>query len=111
MRRVLFDPERYGEEVEYTDKNNETKTIRAIPILGPEMSRSDWNDAATKVEHGSINDIAEFCIDRNDIEKPREGDHIKYMGETWKVTQVYNYDSISDSYVVICSKNGKGWGL
>lgn len=110
-RKALFSTRRLAEEIEYTDKTNETKIIPAIVTLGPEMSRSDWNDAATKIEHGSINDIAEFNVLAEDVGKPNEGDHIKYMGETWKVAQVYNYDSQGDNYVVICSKNGKGWGL
>ena len=110
-KKALFSTERLAELIEYTDSNNVTKTIPAIVMLSVEMSRSDWNDAATKVEHGSINDIAEFDILRDDVGTPKEGDHIKYMGETWKVAQVYNYDSAGDNYVVICSKNGKGWGL
>lgn len=110
-KRSLFSTKRLAEEIEYTDSKNETKVIPAIIERGPEMSRSDWNDAATKVEHGSINDIAEFSVLRDDVEHPREGDHIVYEGETWKVAQVYNYDSAGHNYVLICSRNGKGWGL
>ena len=108
-QKALFSVKRLGEEIEYTDSKNVTKTIVAIIMLGTEMSRSDWNDSATQVEHGSINDIAEFNILRADVPKPNEGDHIKYMGETWKVVQVYNYDSAGDNYVLICSNNGRGW--
>lgn len=110
-KQALFSLKRLAELIEYTDSENVTKQIPALIEIGPEMSRSDWNDAATKVEHGSINDIAEFSVLKDDVPKPKEGDHIVYDGDKWKVAQVYKYDSAGHNYVLICSRNGKGWGL
>ena len=107
---ALFSVKRLGEEIIYENKDG-AHNIVAIVEIGPEMSRSDWNDAATKVENASINDIAEFSVLRSDIEKPREADTITYNGEKWNVTQVYKYDSAGDNYVLICTRRGAVYGL
>lgn len=109
-KQALFSVKRLGEEVFYENKQG-SHNIVAIVEIGPEMSRSDWNDAATRVENASLNDIAEFSILRSDIERPREGDTITYNGEKWNVTQSYKYDSAGDVYVLICTRRGTAYGL
>lgn len=109
-KKALFSVKRLGETVIYENRDGQ-KEIVAIVEIGPEMSRSDWNDAATKVEHASVNDIAEISVLRSDIEKPVEGDTITYNGEKWNVTQGYRFDSAGNSYVLICTKRGTVYGL
>lgn len=108
---ALFSVKRLGEEIEYTDSQNVKKIIVAIVERGVDMSRSDWNDAHTRIEHSAINDMAEFSVLKKDVPNPKEGDHIVYEGDTWKVSQIFNYDSAGGNYVLICSKNSRGWGL
>lgn len=110
-KNALFSVKRLAEEIKYTDKKNVTKTIPAIVERGVDMTRSDWNDAHTRIEHAAINDISSFSVLKDDVPRPNEGDHIVYDGETWKVMQIFNYDSAGGNYVLICSKNSKGWGL
>lgn len=106
-KQALFCVKRLGEKILYTGIDNIAKEIIAIAQVGPEMSRSDWNDSATKVEHANLNDIAEFTILASDVEHPQEGDEIIYRNERWSVTQLYMYDSMGDVNVVICMKNGR----
>lgn len=106
-KQALFCVKRLGEIILYTGMDNVQKEIIAIPQVGPEMSRSDWNDAATKVEHANLNDVAEFTILASDVPNPQEGDEIIYRNERWSVTQLYLYDNMGDAHVVICMKNGR----
>lgn len=106
-KQALFCAKRLGEPILYTGIDDVQKEIIAIPQLGSEMSRSDWNDSATKVEHATLNDLAEFTILASDVPHPQEGDEIIYRGERWSVTQLYLYDSMGDANVVICMKNGR----
>lgn len=110
-KKALFSVKRLGEKILYTGADNLKREIVAIAQVGPEMSRSDWNDAATKVEHASLNDIAEFTILASDVPFPEEGDEIIYRGQRWSVSQLYLYDSQADTNVVICMKNGRAYGL
>lgn len=109
-KKALFSVKRLGEEILYTNKNG-TKTIVAIVEIGPEMSRSDWNDAATRVESARLNDLAEISVLYDDVPNPVEGDTIKYKNSSWNVTQIYKYDSAGNNYVLICTKNGRAFGL
>lgn len=106
-KQALFCAKRLGEPILYTGADDIQKEIIAIPQIGPEMSRSDWNDSATKVEHATLNDIAEFTILASDVRNPQEGDEIIYRDERWSVVQLYLYDSMGDAHVVICMKNGR----
>ena len=108
---ALFSVKRLGETILYTGVDNIQKEIVVIPQVGPEMSRSDWNDAATRVEHADLNDIAEFTILASDVPHPQEGDEIIYREERWSVVQLYLYDSMGDANVVICMKNGRSFGV
>lgn len=110
VKTALFSVKRLGETAIYENKAGQ-KEIVVLAEIGPEMSRSDWNDAATKVEHASLNDVAEFSILRSDILKPIEGDTIIYNNEKWNVTQNYRFDSAGDCYVLICTKRGAAYGL
>ena len=109
-RKALFSAKRLGETITYENRDG-AKEIVAIVEIGPEMSRSDWNDAATKVENASINDIAEISVRKDDVNKPVEGDTITYEGEKWNVTQSYRYDSAGGCYVLICTRRGTVYGL
>lgn len=109
-KKALFSVKRLGETVTYENRNG-SKEIVAIVEIGPEMSRSDWNDAATKVENASVNDIAEISVLRSDVEKPVEGDTIIYNGDRWNVTQGYRWDSAGGCYVLICTRRGTVYGL
>lgn len=109
--KSLFSVKRLGETVIYIDSDDVEHEIIAIAQVGAEMSRGDWNDAATKVEHTALTDIAEFTILAKDIPHPQEGDNILYRGERWSVTQLYLYDSNGDANVVICMKNGRAFGI
>lgn len=113
-KQALFSVKRLGEPITYIntiDGEDVEHEIVAISQIGAEMSRGDWNDAATKVEHAAMNDIAEFTILASDIPHPQEGDNIIYRGEKWSVSQLYLYDAMGDANVVICMKNGRAYGL
>lgn len=110
-KTALFSVKRLGEKALYTGEDGVQKEIVLIAQIGPEMSRGDWNDAATRVEYSKINDIAEFTILRSDVAEVKEGDEIIYDGTRWLVTQLYLQDSAANANVVICMKNGRAFGL
>lgn len=109
-KTAIFSAKRLGEKVFYTN-NDGTKEIVALVEIGPEMGRPDWNSAHTQVEAASFIDLMEISILRSDISKPQEGDTITYNNTAWNVTQIYNYDSAGDNYVLICTKDGRAFGL
>lgn len=109
-KQALFSAKRLGEEISYTDKSGTHKII-AIVEIGPEMTRSDWNSAHTRIEDSAITDIAEISVLGSDIPNPTEGDSIVYNNTKWNVTQIFKYDSAGDNYVLICTKNSKAYGL
>lgn len=109
-KKSLFSEKRLGEKILYISKDG-TKEIIALVDVGPELGRPDWNSAHTQVESAAMIDLMEAVILREDVPKPNEGDTIVYHDVRWNVTQMYNYDSAGDNYVLICTKNGKAFGL
>lgn len=105
-RRAFFSDQRLGEHILYNDKD-----IIAIPEIGVSLSRGDWNEAATQIEHASILDNAVFTIRADDLdEKPVEGDTIIYNEEKYSVIQHVLFDSCANAYVVSCMRNGRAYG-
>lgn len=106
-RNAFFSDKRLGEHILYNDID-----IIAITEIGTALSRGDWNEAATQVEHASILDNAIFTVRADDLpdKKPIEGDTIIYNGDKYSVTQHILFDSAANAYVVSCMRNGKAYG-
>lgn len=105
-RKAFFSDTRLGEHILYNDVD-----IIAIVELGVTLSRGDWNEAATQIEHASITDNALFTIRADDLEsEPDEGDTIIYGEKKYSVTQQILFDTGANAYVVSAMAKGRAYG-
>jgi len=107
-RQAFFSPDRLGETITYNGRD-----IVALVYIGASMSRSDWNAVHTQVENANIADIALFsvCDDESDPNgvMPHEGDSIVYHGNNYSVAQIVEHDVPGSHYLVMASKDERGW--
>lgn len=109
MRRVskkaFFSKKRLAEDVVYNEK-----TISALCYIGATLSRTDWNDAATSIEHASLADLSVFIVCDTDVANPEVGDNITYKGITYSVANVMSHDEWGAQWVLSCSTNERAYG-
>ena len=104
-KKAFFSLDRLGETITYN--GNE---IVALVYIGASLSRPDWNDAATSVEHASLADIATFSVCDEDVVAPEEGDTIVYNGTQYTVAQIIEHDVAGCHFVVFAVKDTKAFG-
>ena len=108
-KKAFFSLDRLGEPITYNGQE-----IVALVYIGASMSRPDWNDAATAIEHANLADIATFsvCDDPDDggVAEPQEGDVIVYKDIEYQVAQIIEHDVAGAHYVVFAVKNTKAFG-
>lgn len=104
-KKCFFSEKRLGEKVTYNGDE-----IIALVYIGASLSRTDWTDTATAIEHSSIADLAVFSICDDDVEEPIEGDVINYKGEDYGVANIIEHDVAGTHWVVLASKAEKAFG-
>jgi hypothetical protein len=105
VQATFFSTKRLGEELLYNKK-----TIVAVVEVGADMTRTDWNDARTKVEEADLGDFATFFVLDSDVAEPQEGDVIVYKDTTYNVTQIIDHDVFGGNYQLLAMKNGRAFG-
>lgn len=104
-KNTFFNTDRLGETITYNGVE-----IVALVYIGASISRTDWNDAATSIEHSSLADLAVFSVCDEDVIEPCEGDEIIYKGTAYTVAQIILHDVAGAHFVVTASKENKAFG-
>ncbi len=108
-QKALFSLDRIGEPIVYNGQE-----IIALVEIGASLSRPDWNDAATSIEHASLADIAYFSVlddvENGGVPEPQEGDTIVYNETEYSVAQIIQHDIAASLYLVFAVKNTKAFG-
>ncbi|EFR42330.1 MAG: hypothetical protein QP733_02015 [Dialister micraerophilus] len=109
-KKVFFSEKRLGEKILYNGVE-----IVALVYIGSSLTRSDWNDTHTQIEHSRLGDLAVFSIcddvsDKNGIKEPIEGDVIIYGDHVYGVSSIIEHDVTGCHWVVLASKEEKAYG-
>lgn len=104
-KTAFFSTARLGETITYNGVE-----IVALVYIGASLSRPDWNDAATSIEHANLADIATFSVCDDDVNSPNEGDVIVYGNDEYLVAQIIEHDVAGAHYVLFATKNTKPFG-
>lgn len=105
VKKSCFSTDRVAETITYNGVE-----ITALVEIGPTLSRTDWNNAATTIEEARLANIAVFSVLDTDVANPTEGDHIVYNNETYNVSRIANYDKAGGHWLVEAMRSGKAFG-